>query len=182
MPSRGMPGTCPANPAGPNVSPWTSEIFSSSVSWLTRLSACRWASGQEMPPEAGASTVRAAADRAGRAWAAVPGAAVTRARQAAAVAVMTADRAALPYCRCISDPLRGGQARSGHVSGPGGGTVRPGVSRARGTRARVPQRVAQGHGNGGTGPVIGRRPLYGAALLSGDAQINGGCLDRILGW
>src|SRR5215471_4492796 len=148
MPSRGMPGTCPANPGGPNVSPWTSEIFSSSVSWLTRPSACRWASAQEMAPVAGAPAARAAAAGARLDWAAVPGAAVTRARQAAAVTVMTADRAALPQRRGISVPLRG--------------------------RARASQRVSQGHGDDrDMGPVIGRHRLYGAAPLSGDAQING---------
>jgi hypothetical protein len=129
------------------VSPWTSEIFSSSVSRLTRPFACRWASAQEMAPVAGAPAARAAVAGACPARATVPGAAVTRARQAAAVTVMTVDRAA---CRSVVAYLIlsvGGHGRH--------------------------KRCHKGMGTEGLGPVIGRHRLYGAAPLSGDAQING---------
>src|SRR5690242_16262985 len=69
-------------------------------------------------------------------------------RQAAAVTVTTADRAGPPQRRGITDPLR--WAGTGVTSG-----------------------AITAWGRRGWGPVIGRHRLYGAAPLSGDAQING---------
>ena len=145
---RGIPGVPrvpgPAEPLAVNQ-----RIFSSSVIWLTRPCAWRWAPPRRsrrwpVPPLPGRPRPGACPARA-----AMPGAAATRARQAAAVTVMTAEWPCRP------------PASSWHIgSSPWAGTgVTTGVTRAWGRR--------------GWGPVIGRARLQGAAPLSGDARING---------